>query len=316
MVAGSSVVYDGRALVAMLDEQGISVMQATPTTWKLLVDSGWTGSRALTVLTGGEALSASLAEQLGQRAAAVWNLYGPTETTVWSMAGRVQPDAPVELGQPIAGTWVYCLDSNLEPVPPGLVGEIYIGGAGVARGYLNRPDVTAERFIPDPFGVRAGQRLYRTGDLARRHPGGQLHFLGRVDHQVKLRGHRIELGEIETALRDCPGISDAVVVDRLVQGEPRLVAYLVAAVSPAPAAARLPSLLRDRLPDFMVPAAFCWVDAFPLTPNRKVDRQALPEPDGARPQLQVSYIAPRTPVEETMAEIWSDLLRVARRWPW
>ena len=176
-------------------------MQATPATWRLLLDAGWTGSAQLKVLCGGEALPRELAQQLLARAAAVWNLYGPTETTIWSAVSKVEPgDGPVPIGRPIANTQLYLLDRHLQPVPIGVPGELYIGGAGVARGYLNRPELTAEQFIPHPFSDEPGARLYKTGDLARYLPDGNLEFLGRLDHQVKLRGFRIELGEIEAVL--------------------------------------------------------------------------------------------------------------------
>jgi acyl-coenzyme A synthetase/AMP-(fatty) acid ligase len=203
------------------------------------------------------------------------NVYGPTETTVWSAAGRIRPaPAPVEVGPPIAGTRLLVLDDALRPVPPGVVGEVCIGGAGMTRGYHGRPGLTAERFVPDPYGP-PGSRLYRTGDLARWRPDGKVDFLGRLDHQVKLRGFRIELGEIEAALAAHPQVKEATVLLR----EGRLVAYLSPAAADAwPVESELRAFLLTSLPDYMVPAAFVVLDRLPRNPAGKVDRPALPMP--------------------------------------
>ncbi|HEU0053788.1 MAG TPA: amino acid adenylation domain-containing protein, partial [Longimicrobium sp.] len=285
---------------------GGTVLQATPATWRLLVDSGWEGGEGLRALSGGEALPAELAARLRERVGALWNVYGPTETTIWSTARHLGagPDVgrgPVSIGAPVANTRVYVLDSYLSPVPVGVPGELYIGGAGVARGYLGRPGLTAEKFVPDPFAAEPGARLYRTGDLARWRTDGTLEFLGRNDHQVKVRGFRIELGEIEAALRRAPGVTDCAVVAREDEaGDQRLVAYVVGEAE----AAALRGQLRLSLPEYMVPGAFVALEALPLTPNGKLDRKALPAPDLAPAERR--YVAPRTPVEEVLAEIWAE----------
>ncbi len=223
-------------------------MQATPSTWRMLLDAGWEESdpRLRLALTGGEALHGELAARLRRRAGAVWNVYGPTETTVWSAALAVEEDGGgvLPIGRPIANTRIHVLDRRLRPVPVGVPGEILIGGDGVARGYLGRPELTAERFVPDPWSPRGGEALYRTGDLGRFLPDGRIEFLGRLDFQVKVRGHRIELGEIEAILALHPGLAQAVVVAREDGGDRRLVAYVVPAGGEAPAAsgaARLPA---------------------------------------------------------------------------
>jgi aminoglycoside N3'-acetyltransferase/acyl carrier protein len=196
-------------------------------------------------------------------------------------------------------------------VPAGVAGELYIGGAGLARGYLNRPELTAEKFVPDPFGSEPGGRLYRTGDLARYRPDGTLEYLGRIDHQVKVRGYRIELGEVEAVLREQAGVREAVVVAReAMPGDKRLVAYVVPAQAPGPAVSELRDFVKAQLPDYMVPSAFVLLDALPLTPNGKVDRRALPAPDYARPELEKGFVAPHDAFEHQLIDIWEDLLGV------
>ena len=238
----------------------------------------------------------------------VYDLYGPSESTTYSTWMLRRPGGPEVIGRPVGNTQVYVLDGQLEPVPQGVAGELYVGGAGLARGYFRRPELTAERFVPNPFGGD-GTRLYRTGDLVRWLPQGELEFLGRIDHQVKIRGFRIELGEIEQALRELPQVKDVVVVAREDQpGQKRLVAYVVAAGESEGLAAALREGLKVRLPDYMVPAAFVVLDALPLSPNGKVDRKALPAPDGSRPELTRQYVAPRTPAEELLANIYAQVL--------
>ncbi|MBI3761432.1 MAG: amino acid adenylation domain-containing protein, partial [Chloroflexi bacterium] len=337
VVASRQVTSDGVRLMEMLAQCGATVMQATPATWRLLLEAGWQGDRQLKILCGGEALPRDLANQLLERGAALWNLYGPTETTIWSTVHPVAAGSwPVPIGRPIANTHLYLLDANLNPVPVGVPGELHIGGLGLARGYLNLPDLTAERFISNPFlkdedGEKAATfrlppsafRLYKTGDVALYLPDGNIEFLGRVDHQVKVRGFRIELEEIETRLRGHPAVREAVVVARDVEGAPgdkRLVAYLVpdrdyvqsrsSASDSNPSPSELRRFLTETLPDYMTPAHFVILDAMPLTPNGKVDRLALPAPDRARPALDAAFVAPRTPVEKLLAEIWSQVLGV------
>jgi amino acid adenylation domain-containing protein len=293
---------------------GVTVAQATPATWRLLLEAGWEGSSGLKALCGGEALPPDLARELLVRTGELWNVYGPTETTVWSAVHEVTAaDAagsrPVPLGEAVANTELYLLDrfeQGLEPVPPGAPGELYIGGEGLARGYLGRPDLSAERFVPDPFSGRPGARLYRTGDLVRRRQDGALEFLGRVDHQVKIRGFRIELGEIESVLGSHPAVREcAVVVREDVEGAKRLVAYLALEGGNVET---LRSELRDKLPEYMVPTAFVVLPSLPLTPNGKVDRRALPSPIEER--REVERPGERSLVEELLAGIWARVLGV------
>jgi amino acid adenylation domain-containing protein len=275
VIAPRAAALEGAALARMLHDSAITILQATPVTWRLLLEAGWQGSPGLKILCGGEALPRELAERLLETGSEVWNLYGPTETTIWSTLQRVDARVGrVPIGHPIGNTEVYVMDEYGQPVPPGVAGELYLGGEGLARGYLHRPELTAAKFVEHPF--QAGARLYRTGDLGRRLPDGSLECIARMDHQVKLRGFRIELGEIESALEQQPGISQAVVVVREdVAGDQRLTAYLTAPDRAAADPGVLRRALLALLPDYMVPAAFVLLDQFPLTPNRKVDRKAL-----------------------------------------
>ncbi|WP_438036430.1 amino acid adenylation domain-containing protein [Sorangium sp. So ce204] len=316
VLAPRSVAADGAALRALVEEVAPTVMQATPATWRMLLEAGWTEGAGLKILCGGEALAADLAERLRATGADVWNLYGPTETTIWSTLHHV--DAPqrgaVPIGRPIANTTAYVLDADLEPVPPGTRGMLYLGGEGVARGYLRRPDLTASKFVPDPFRGVAGARMFRTGDEARFSPDGALEFLGRSDFQVKVRGFRIELGEVEAALAGHPAVLQAVVVARDdAQAVKRLVAYVVPRhPGPPPTQGALREHLLERLPDFMVPAAYVVLDALPLTPAGKIDRRGLPAPDPGRRALAEEVAAPRTPVEGALARIWAEVLGLPR----
>jgi amino acid adenylation domain-containing protein len=307
------VAADGARLAARLGDPRVTFFQATPATWRLLLEAGWRGNPALTMLCGGEALPRVLADRLFDKGAALWNVYGPTETTIWSSACRVEAgNAPISIGNPIANTRLCVLDKRLRPVPKGIVGELYIAGAGLARGYRNRPGLTAERFVPDPFGNPAGGRLYRTGDLARWRADGSLECLGRIDHQVKIRGFRVELGEIEAALAQHAAVREAVVTARPdSSGEVGLVAYVCLrdGADQSIATELRRSLLRT-IPDYMVPAAFEFLGALPLLPNGKIDRQALPDPRRARLEACAEFIPPRGPIEEAIADIWIDLLGV------
>ena len=310
VMVSREVASDGRQLWERLSNSGATMMQATPATWRLLLQAGWQGSPQLKILCGGEALSLELASQLLVKGSSLWNLYGPTETTIWSAVHKIESErGPVVIGSPIANTQIHILDRHLNPVPISVPGELYIGGDGLARGYLNRPELTAEKFIQNPFSRETGARLYKTGDLARYLADGNIEFLGRIDHQVKVRGFRIELGEIEAVLAGHEGVRETVVVAREDEpGEKRLVAYLVAAQETAPTVSELRSLLKGRLPEYMVPSAFVVLDELPLTPNGKVDRRALPAPDHTRPELEEAFVAPRTPVEEVVAGIWAEVL--------
>jgi amino acid adenylation domain-containing protein len=324
------------AFAASVAAYGVTHFQCTPSMATLLVaeEASRAALRALDVmLVGGEALSPALAGELvAALRGDLFNMYGPTETTIWSTTWRVPREAfsgasppAVSIGRPIANTTVYLLDARREPVPIGVAGELYIGGAGVTRGYLFRPELTDERFVANPFG---DGRLYRTGDLARHRADGTIEFLGRVDHQVKIRGHRIELGEIELALREASGAREVVVVARPSPfGQPegaRLVAYLAGAAAPPPAT-ELRRILRERLPEPMVPSAFVVLEALPHTPNGKIDRKALPSPeeaaaatgdgagaDGLGEVAGEGFVAPRTPTEQVVAEIWREVLGVPR----
>lgn len=313
VVASRDVATDGTRLQELL--AGVTVMQATPATWRLLLEAGWQGSPQLKILCGGEALSRELADKLLDRSASVWNMYGPTETTIWSTISKVEPEkGPVPIGRPLANTHIYILDQQLQPVPRGVSGELYIGGDGLARGYLNRPELTAERFIPNPFSSEPGARLYKTGDLTRYLPDGSIEYLGRLDHQVKIRGFRIELGEVEAVISEHPAVQTCVVLAREdVPSEKRLVAYLVAAQQgPPPSVSELRGYLKERLPDYMVPSVFVVLEKLPLTPNGKVDRRALPAPDAARPELGAAYVSPRSAVEEVIASIWAEALGIEK----
>ncbi|HEY6324517.1 MAG TPA: non-ribosomal peptide synthetase, partial [Thermoanaerobaculia bacterium] len=308
---------DGRQLLARLETEQPTVVQTTPAGWRLLVDAGWQGQTELAALCGGEALPEKLAGELTRSCPRAWNLYGPTETTIWSAAARLSrsagPAAPVTLGRPLDNTRIHLLDRRLEPVPVGVAGELFIGGAGLARGYLGRPDLTAERFVPSPFAVTPGARLFRTGDAAALLPDGRLRFLGRTDQQIKLRGYRIEPGEVEALLERRAEVERALVMVREdAPGDRRLVAYLVAADGKPPRTGELLAALRQELPDYMVPQSFVALRELPLTANGKVDRAALPPPEGARPELHGAYQAPRAGLESKISRIWQDVLRVDR----
>jgi amino acid adenylation domain-containing protein len=311
VIASREAVADGAELAALLDRCGATIMQATPTTWRLLLAAGWRGRPGLRALCGGEALERDLAEELLPRVASLWNLYGPTETTIWSAVHEVgRGTGPVPIGRPIANTEIYLLDAHLQPVPAGVPGDLYIGGLGLARGYHGRPDLTAERFIPHPYADAPGARLYCTGDRARYRPDGVIEFLGRTDRQVKVRGFRVEPGEIEAALRQHPAVREAI-VDLQMDGhdDPRLVAYLTTHDGATPPRRELRAFLATSLPPHLIPSSFVCLDRLPTTPNGKVDRRALPEP--AAPEVgRPDGGAPRTPVERLLVRVWSRVLGV------
>jgi len=273
------------------------------------------------LVLGGEASSWNLIKKLQVLApdCVILNHYGPTETTVGVLTYRVEKgpidsrSATLPIGRPISNTEIYLLDSHLRPVPIWVPGELYIGGDSVTRGYLNRPELTAEKFIPNPFSAEPRSRLYKTGDLARYLPDGSIEFLGRIDNQVKIRGFRIELGEIEAVIGQHAAVEQAVVMAREDSpGNKRLVAYVVSKQKPFPTVSELRSFLKKNLPDYMVPSAFAMLDAPPLTPNGKIDRKALPAPDEARPDLQGAFVAPRTPTEQLLAGIWAEVLKLEK----
>lgn len=305
VIASEDEVLDGRRLLRRIEEEGITLMQATPATWKLMLAAGWEGSPGLRVLCGGEPLPPKLSSDLLDRVSELWNMYGPTETTVWSTLERIERDAPILVGRPIANTTLYVLDDALQPRPIGVPGELYIGGAGVANGYVNRPDLTSERFLPDPF--RPGERIYRTGDLVRYRHDGRLEHLGRLDNQVKVRGFRIELGEVEAALQAHPTVHDAVVT----AADDRLVGYVVFNPGAAATSTELRSWVTATLPPYMVPGFIVPLEELPLTPNGKVDRKQLPAPVSTEPE-PVELDEELEPMERVIAEVWSSLLGIDR----
>jgi surfactin family lipopeptide synthetase A len=311
-IVSREVSTDGHQLLEKLRGSNATVMQATPATWRILLEAGWTGDPRLKILIGGEAVSQKLANQLLQRAASVWNVYGPTETTIWSTLSKLEAEqSAVSIGRPIGNTEIFILDKMLQPVPILVAGELHIGGDGLARGYLKRPDLTAEKFIVHPLNPDPKARLYKTGDLVRYLPNGNIEFLGRIDHQVKIRGFRIELGEIETVLRQHPGINETVVVAREdTPGDKRVVAYFVPTGDTAPATAELRAFLKEKLPEYMLPSVFVTLKSMPLTPNGKIDRRALPIPGQADLTPTGTFAAPKDVVESRLAQIWESVLGV------
>jgi acyl carrier protein len=268
-----------------------------------------------TVIAAGESCPPNLVDQWvanGQRR--FFNAYGPTETTVWASVAECSDSTRLPpIGRPVLNTRIYLLDKHLHLVPVGVTGELHVAGVGLARGYLNRPDATAEKFIPDPFGVDSGARLYRTGDLGRYLPEGQIEYLGRGDDQVKVRGFRIEPGEVEAALNAQEGVRESVVIAREdVPGDKRLVAYLVPTPAKKIIVSELREVLKERLPAYMVPAAFVILAELPLTPNGKVDRRNLPAPDGRSAEPEADYVAPQNEIEMTIAGVWRETLRLEK----
>ncbi len=302
----------GPALVQALFESKATFMQATPVTWQLLLDSDWQGSSGLRAVCGGEALAGSLASQLLEKGVTLWNLYGPTEATIWSALHRVNPeDHTVPIGRPIANTQFYVLDGQRHLTPVGVPGELYIGGEGLSPGYWRREELTRERFVPHPFSDDPSARLYRTGDRGRYRADGTFEFLGRIDNQVKLRGFRIELGEIEATLTRHPLVQEAVVLRREDgTGGPQLVGYVRSSQDHPVSLDELRQFLKEHLPDYMVPTAWVEMETFPLTPNDKIDRQALPAPVRGDGTFDGTFAAPRGPLEEAMVEIWQEVLGV------
>jgi len=313
VIAGKEQVLDGFRLLNLLEKSQATVMQATPAGWRILLEAGWKGQPRLKVLCGGEALARDLANSLLDLSGDVWNVYGPTETTIWSSATRLtKKDGPVPVGPPIANTQFYVLDERLHPAPVGVTGELYIGGAGLARGYWNRPELTAEKFLPNPFGRG---RIYRAGDLARWLPDGHIELLGRSDFQVKVRGFRIELGEIEAALASHPAVRDAVVTAvEAGPGDKRLVAWVDSALvqPPADLDEQLHTLLTAKLPEYMHPAVITVLPALPRTANGKIDRKSLPEPAFAAKTKMRPFTPAVTPQQEKLAAIWADVLKLER----
>jgi amino acid adenylation domain-containing protein len=314
VIASRTDVLDGANLIDLIEEHSVTTLQATPATWRLMLGAGWTGRRELKALCGGEALPRELAARLIGCVGELWNMYGPTETTVWSTVNRVlDATGPVSIGRPIANTRVYVLDSSGKPTPIGVIGELYIGGEGVARGYLNRSELTAEKFVDIATGYETTERVYRTGDMARFRSDGHLEFLGRRDHQVKLRGHRIELGEIEAALANVPEVKESVVIVRdFGHGDERLVGYVTLWPDARFDDEAARATLRLRLPDYMVPNQFAVLPAMPLTPNGKLDRKALPALQAGEEQHHQPLETLMTGDQRRVAAIWRDVLRSER----
>jgi acyl carrier protein len=307
-------------MVKTLQEQKVTVLQLVPSLLKLLVEQeGFENCRDLRyVFCGGEALPAAVCERFLERLphARLTNVYGPTETTMHVTTWECRKDTLeriVPIGRPVGNTQAYVLDQRMQPVPIGVPGELCIGGVQVARGYLNRPELTAERFIADPFSKQQGRKLYRTGDLTRFRPDGGIEFLGRIDHQVKIRGYRVELGEIESVLREHSAVADVIVMAREdVPGDKRLIAYVQRKPDQPLKSSDLHKHLVAKLPDYMVPSAFVLLDKMPLLSNGKVDREALPAPEYSRQALEEEYVAPRNEVEEALAKIFAEVLGVEK----
>ncbi|HVG20594.1 MAG TPA: amino acid adenylation domain-containing protein, partial [Blastocatellia bacterium] len=311
VIASHAEVTDPERLAGLIERRSATVMQATPATWRMLIGSGWEGRDGLKMLSGGESLSRQLADDLASRGAILWNAYGPTETTIWSTLGEVTGGQEiVTIGRPISNTQVYVLDAWMQAAPIGVIGELYVAGEGLARGYKDRAELTAERFLPNPFAARAGARMYRTGDLCRYRSGGSIELIGRTDGQVKVRGYRIEPGEVEAVLNRLDGVTSSVVVAREFEGgDKRLVAYVEQNEGSRIDARELKTKLSEKLPEYMVPSTYVLLDKLPLTPNGKIDRRALPLPD--RGGMNVGgFKPPQTGTEEILAGIFSELIGI------
>lgn len=315
VLASRTTALDGLRLAALLETSDATLLQATPATWRLLLESGWRGRPGLKMLCGGEGLPRDLADKLLATGGELWNMYGPTETTIWSTLDLVvDTSRPISIGRPIANTQVYVLEPSGLPAPVGVGGELCIGGDGLARGYRNRDDLTAEKFVTLELPGVGSQRVYRTGDVVRYLADGRLEFVGRRDHQVKVRGFRIELGEIETVLARHPGVKDNVVhVREDTPGDQRLVAYVVPQPGTTLETEAMRATLRVQLPEYMVPNLFVQLEALPLTPNGKVDRKALPVPAAAAPSSADEVDeAVMTPVQRQVAALWRNVLNIER----
>lgn len=304
---------DGRLLRDEVVKLGTTVLQGTPATWRMLLEAGIQLKPSFKVFCGGEAMTGDLKDQLVNTGAKVWNLYGPTETTIWSTVKRLDPECAPTIGRPLANTQIYILNRSLQPAPVGVAGELFIGGTGLARGYLKRPELTAQRFIPDPFSADPGARLYKTGDLVRYLANGDIEYLDRIDFQIKIRGFRIELGEIETVLGQHPSVRQAVVAAREnPSGEKGLIAYVVLEREETSQGRvdELREFLRQALPAYMVPSTFVLLDELPKAPSGKIDRKALHELQSLDPGKP--FVAPTTQTELLVAGIWSELLGTDR----
>jgi len=312
---GGSVIIadDALQLPSLWNREKVTLINTVPSAMSELARTKSIPASVRTVNLAGEALANSLVQQVYQQGVVrVYNLYGPSEDTTYSTFALIPNGAEgaPSIGRPIANTQVYLVDRNLEPVPMGVTGEIYIGGEGLSRDYHNRPELTAERFVPNPHSNIPGARLYRTGDLGRHQENGEIEYLGRIDQQVKLRGYRIELGEIETVLEAHELVHEAAVTVHEQAGQKRLVAYVIPEKDVDLGVSELRVFLQQRLPSYMVPAAILFLEQWPLTPNGKLNRRALPAPDEHRPGLDTQFVAPRTELENVLANFWSELLNL------
>ena len=307
------IARDALELPTLQTAEPVTLVNTVPSAMAELMRTGGVPTSVRTVCLAGEPLPTRLVQQIYQQQTIekVFDLYGPTEDTTYSTFALRSVSGPATIGRPIANTQIYLLDAQLQPVPIGVAGELYIGGSGLARCYRNRPELTAEKFIPNPFGDEPGVRLYNTGDMARYLPDGNIEFLGRVDSQVKIRGFRIELGEIESILVQHPSVREAVVVVQEDNpGQKRLLGYVVAKDTEDVSAMR--NFLQEKLPGYMIPSVLIFVDSLPLTPSGKIDRRALPAPDGSRPELQNAFVAPRSSTEEKVAATWTEVLELGK----
>ncbi|MEE9118017.1 MAG: amino acid adenylation domain-containing protein, partial [Calditrichia bacterium] len=312
VIASQEMAADGKRLLEAIERYGITMMQATPATWRILLAENWKDDHKLKVLCGGEPFPNDLQEDILARASSVWNMYGPTETTVWSTCCQiVNAEAAIHIGKPIGNTQTYVLTESMQIAPIGVIGELYIGGDGVTHGYLNRPELTADRFVKNPFSNNGSGHFYGTGDLARMLPDGNIECLGRIDNQIKLRGFRIELGELESVLSNHPSVDKCVAAVREDQpGDARLVGYVVPKTGMEIRASDLKNHLRTKLPDYMVPQHFVELEELPLTPAGKVDRKHLPAPDQTSSHKTNGFVAPRDTLEVQLATLWKKTIGV------
>ena len=308
IMANEEQTQDGWEIAKLIEAHHVTILQATPSTWRMLLESEWAGNAHLKALSGGEPLPKTLCATLLPKVQSLWNMYGPTETTVWSTCGRIFDAEDIHAGTPIDNTKIYVVDDDGALLPKDTIGELWIGGDGVAIGYKDREELSAEKFIRDPFDGAKGARAYKTGDLASINAYGEVDILGRRDAQIKLRGHRIELTEIEAALEKNDAIAQAAAsVQEDSLGDDVLVAHYVLRDGHSVTGSELRRFLRNVLPSYMLPQFFVELGEMPLTPNRKLDRRALPPVPGAEKEL-TAFEAPRTPIEEKIAEIWASLL--------
>ncbi len=316
VIASQEMVRDGNSLAAAIEDNGITLFQSTPSTLRLMISAQWNGVKNLKILCGGEPMPSDLVGPLLKRCGELWNMYGPTETTVWSSIYQItEADEPILIGKPIANTQIYLLDANMQPVPVGSDGEVFIGGAGVTLGYLHRDDLTDQRFVSNPwfnpFVDWCSNKIYKTGDLARYRHDGNIEFLRRNDKQVKVRGFRIELGEIETRLKDVTGVSEAVAIVREdTPGDSRLVGYWVDDPAKPQSVESVREQLKERLPYYMVPQFLVPLESMPQTNNGKIDYKALPAPAALVPREEPANDAPETAAQKLMVSIWSTILKV------